>query len=130
MNNDDSRPPPPARYRRMMVIEAPLTRLVGLSCRDFARLEVARRDRPLTRPEAFRHRLHGAMCGLCARFAAQFNVIEEITREVETTSPAAPVYASSAAPDFASDADAAAARIATKVRAAIGTPGTPGTPGA
>ena len=103
----DPRPPPPRAYRLAQRVEAPLASLVGLSCREFARLAVARLDRELTPGEALRHRLHGAMCGLCARFAAQFSLINELSREIETETT----------PDAAAD-PAALARIAAAVRAA------------
>lgn len=81
---DDPRPAPPRRYRAIQRVEGPLAHLVGLSCRDFARLTVARLDRPLSVQENLRLRLHGAMCGLCTRFAAQFSVLGELIQEIET----------------------------------------------
>ena len=108
----DPRPAPPRGYRRAQRIEAPITNLVGLSCREFARLAVTRLDRPLTTSESIRHRMHGAVCGLCARFAAQFSALNELTRELEAEAPATAHPAETAK-------DEAAARIAAAVRAAI-----------
>lgn len=79
--NADSRPPPPRRYRVIAMLERPFTQVAGLTCRNFARLTVARLDRPLTPGEAIRLRLHGAMCQLCREFASQFTLINELIRE-------------------------------------------------
>lgn len=85
----DPRPAPPRLYRAIQTIEAPLTNLVGLSCRQFARLTVTRLDRPLTVTEALRHRLHGSLCGICSRFASQFALLNDLTQEIEAeTAPA------------------------------------------
>lgn len=100
------RPPPSPIYRAIQVVEAPFAGLAGMTCRDFARLTVTRLDRPLTAGEALRHRFHGALCGLCTRFASQFETLNELTRTLETDIPPPE-------PD-----DAAAARIAAAVRAA------------
>lgn len=104
----DPRPAPPALYRALQTVEAPLAGLAGLTCREFARLTVARLDRPLTAGEAVRHSLHGTMCRLCNRFAHQFTAINDLARELEAES----------SPPPATIPDPAAARIATAVRAA------------
>ena len=106
-NERDPRPAPPRAYRLAQRVEAPIADLVGLSCREFARLAVTRLDRPLTATESLRHRLHGAMCGICARFAAQFSLLNDLTRELEAESSSSP----------AAD-PAAVSRIAAAVRAA------------
>ncbi len=106
----DSRPPPPPRYRAMQRVEGPVLNLVGLSCREFARLAVARLDRPLTVAERLRLGMHGAVCGVCARFASQFALLHELAREVET---------SPAGPKTSPDAEAAVARINSAVRTAL-----------
>lgn len=103
----DPRPAPPRTYRAIQTLEAPLMDLMGMSCRQFARLTVTRLDRPLTATEALRHRLHGAMCGICGKFAAQFAALHDLADEIEAeTTPAA-----------ATD-PAAISRIAAAVRAA------------
>lgn len=84
----DPRPAPPRRYRAIQRVEGPVLNALGLSCREFARLTVTRMDRPLTANEALRLRLHGAMCGLCTRFAAQFSAIDQLVDEIETETPA------------------------------------------
>ena len=106
-SNLPHRPPPPAIYRAIQVVEAPIANLAGMSCRDFARLTVTRMDRPLTSTETLRHRFHGAMCGLCGKFAAQFESLSELTRTLETDIPPP-------SPD-----EAAAARIAAAVRGKV-----------
>ncbi len=109
-SDQDPRPAPPRLYRAIQTIEAPLANLVGLSCRQFARLTVTRLDRPLTTTEALRHRLHGSLCGICRRFSAQFALLNDLTREIETeTTPAAE----------AETETAAITRIAAAVRARI-----------
>lgn len=108
----DPRPAPPRAYRVIQSLEAPLTDLMGLSCREFARLTVTRFDRPLTASEALRHRFHGALCGICARFATQFSLLNDLTREIESEDTAA-------APAPSDDDTAAAARIAAAVRAEV-----------
>ena len=108
----DPRPAPPRRYRQVQKFEAPIAGLVGLSCREFARLTVTRMDRPLTTVESLRHRLHGSICGICSRFAAQFSALNELTRDIESEKTEA------AAPLEASESEAAA-RVAAAVRAAI-----------
>lgn len=105
------RPAPPRTYRVIQTVEAPLTNLVGLSCREFARLTVTRLDRPLTASEALRHRFHGSLCGICARFAAQFTALADLTREIE---------AETSAPAAGAEDEAAIARIAAAVRASTG----------
>lgn len=107
----DPRPAPRRSYRIAQRIEAPLANLVGLTCREFARLAVTRLDRPLTRGETLRHWMHGSMCGLCSRFEAQFALLHDLTREIETEP----------APDNSSDS-AALTRIAAAVRAATRDP--------
>ena len=104
----DPRPAPRRSYRVIQRVEAPVADLVGLSCREFARLTVLRRDRPLSAVETLRHRLHGAMCGLCARFAGQFATIDELVREIEAGEPALPT-----------PSDEAVARVSNAVRTAI-----------
>jgi hypothetical protein len=106
----DPRPAPPRAYRVIQSLEAPLSDLMGLSCREFARLTVTRLDRPLTASEALRHRFHGTLCGICARFATQFSFLNDLTREIETEDNAPPPPPSDRA---------AAARIAAAVRAEI-----------
>lgn len=105
-SGDDPRPRPPRRYRVIQRVEGPVLSLVGLGCRDFARLTVARQDRPLTTSETLRLRLHGAMCGVCSRFAEQFSRLAGLYHEVEAEAAA-------------TEPDPAAARIAEQVRAKI-----------
>ena len=106
-SDQDPRPAPPRLYRAIQTIEAPLTNLVGLSCREFARLTVTRLDRPLTTTEALRHRLHGSLCGICSRFASQFALLNDLTHEIETETAS-------------TEAETAAiTRIATTVRTRI-----------
>lgn len=109
----DPRPAPPRSYRVVQRIEAPLANLVGLSCREFARLTVTQMDRPLTSSERIRHRLHARMCRLCARFAGQFSALEGLTKELEAerTADRGP----------ASDPEAIA-RITAAVRASLTKP--------
>ncbi len=113
----DPRPPPSRRYRVLMCVEAPLAGLVGMSCRDFARLTVAAQDRPLRSGERLRRRLHGVMCTVCRGFAAQFDTLNELLRETSAEPPPAAVV-----PPGDSDAQA---RIAARVRAALNAPETP-----
>ena len=84
---DDPRPPPPSRYRVITVLEAPLVNLMGISCRDFARLQADALDRQLGLPERLRLKLHSRLCSLCRQFASQFNLINELTRDLEAESP-------------------------------------------
>jgi hypothetical protein len=91
----------------MQVVEAPLAGLAGMSCRDFARLTVARLDRPLRADEKIRHRLHGALCGLCGKFAAQFAALNDLTDSIEAE----------ARPP--STDEAAVHRVAAAVRASV-----------
>jgi hypothetical protein len=79
----DPRPPPPARYRLIMRVEAPVNRLLGMSCRHFAGLAVARLDRPLSLGERLRYRMHGRLCSLCRGFSGQLQVLAELSRELE-----------------------------------------------
>ena len=83
-DSSDPPPAPPKRYRILARLESPITRLAGLTCRDFARLTVARMDRPLSLQENVRHRMHGVMCTLCRSFSGQFNDINELIREAAT----------------------------------------------
>lgn len=106
----DPRPPPPRRYRVIQRVEGPVLNALGLSCREFARLTVARIDRPLTTSESLRHRFHGAMCSVCTRFSAQFSALGELTREIESD----PAPASNHPPDHA-----AIERVNASVRAAL-----------
>ena len=106
----DPRPPPPRRYRTMQRVEGPVLNLVGLSCREFARLTVARIDRPLTATERLRLGVHGAVCGICARFASQFALLHELAREAE---------AGSGSPEIPPETEAAVERINSAVRAAL-----------
>lgn len=112
----DPRPPPPRCYRVLMCVEAPLTGLIGMSCRDFARLTIAAQDRPLRRSERLRRRMHGVMCTICRGFAAQFDTLNELLRETAAEQPPAAIV-----PPGDSEARA---RIAARVRAAIKAPGT------
>ena len=109
----DPRPPPPRRYRAMQRVEGPVLNLVGLSCREFARLAVARLDRPLTTAERLRLGVHGTVCGVCKRFAAQFALLDELAREAE---------ALPASPETPPEARAAVARINAAVRTALRSP--------
>jgi hypothetical protein len=79
--NDDTRPPPPRRYRAIAVLERPFTQVAGITCRDFARLSVARLDRPLTKREQMQYRFHDFICRLCREFSGQFELINELIRE-------------------------------------------------
>ncbi|MCA1963147.1 MAG: hypothetical protein LDL31_04285, partial [Prosthecobacter sp.] len=59
-------PPPPAlSYRIMQGMTWPLMKLMGLSCRHFARLCAERLDRTLTLGERLRLVLHGLLCHVC-----------------------------------------------------------------
>lgn len=78
---DDPRPASPRRYRIIARLESPLTRLAGMTCRDFARLSVVRLDRPLSGTERLRMRFHGMLCRLCRDFSGQFGVINDLVRE-------------------------------------------------
>ena len=110
----DPRPAPPRRYRALQRVEGPVLNLVGLSCREFARLAVARLDRPLTGSERLRLGLHGAVCGVCTRFAAQFALLDELAREAELPP---------ADPETVPDDEAAVGRIQAAVRATLRSPG-------
>ncbi len=86
---EDPRPAPPRRYRCVAILEAPLLRLAGLTCRDFARLKADSLDRPLRFSERARLGLHGGLCSLCRRFAEQFALIQSLSRELEPETPPA-----------------------------------------
>ena len=109
----DPRPRPPRRYRALMRVEAPLAGLVGMSCRDFARLTVAALDRPLRPGERARRRLHGVMCTVCRGFASQLETLNQLLRETAEEPPP-----SALAPP---DDTTTRTRIAARVRAAAGT---------
>lgn len=113
-------PPPPARYRTLSRLEAPLLNLLGMGCRHFAELALARLDRPLSRGERIRYRIHGAMCRLCGGFAQQFEVINELMKEneLESAGSSSGPSPASGAPDVPCS-DEVARRIAERVRRSV-----------
>lgn len=58
----------------------PLMKLMGMSCRHFARLCSERLDRTLTLPETLRLRFHGLMCHVCRPLPRQFENLRRLTR--------------------------------------------------
>lgn len=58
----------------------PLMKLMGMSCRHFAKLCSERLDRPLTWPENLRLRFHGLMCHVCRPLPRQFENLRRLTR--------------------------------------------------
>jgi hypothetical protein len=90
MNTPESRDPaapPPRSYRLAMKVEAPVANALGISCRSYSRLAVARLDRPLTFGEQVRYRIHGLLCSLCRNYSKQLRVVGELSREFEDTQP-------------------------------------------
>lgn len=69
-------------YRLMMGFVGLFDRWLRLSCRAFARLASARRERALTRGERFRHRLHRSMCRICRSHEQHMDQIAALTHEV------------------------------------------------
>lgn len=69
-------------YRLMMGLLGLFDRWLHLSCRAFARLASARRERALTRGERFRHALHRSMCRICRNHEQHMEQIAALTREV------------------------------------------------
>jgi hypothetical protein len=51
-----------------------------LSCKDVSRLVSQREDRPLTRWQDFRLRMHLAVCDACSRFEAQVRFVRRAVR--------------------------------------------------
>lgn len=69
-------------YRLMMGFVGLFDRWLHLSCRAFAGLASARRERALTRGERFRHRLHRSMCRICRSHEQHMDQIAALTHEV------------------------------------------------
>lgn len=57
----------------------PLMKLMGMSCRHFAKLCSERLDRPLTTSEVLRLRFHGLMCHVCRPLPRQFENLRRLT---------------------------------------------------
>ncbi len=72
---------PPPWYRLMHAAMGPVLNRLGLSCRHFAFLCSAKRDRPLSVGERFRLRLHGFLCGLCRPLPARLDELGHLARE-------------------------------------------------
>lgn len=73
-------PAPGIVYRIMQGMIWPLMKLLGMSCRHFAKLCSERLDRPLTLPENLRLRFHGLMCHVCRPLPAQFEKLHHLVR--------------------------------------------------
>lgn len=73
-------PAPGILYRIMQGMTWPLMKLMGMSCRHFAKLCSERLDRPLTLPEKLRLRFHGLMCHVCRPLPKQFENLRRLTR--------------------------------------------------
>lgn len=85
----DPRPEPPARYRCLSVLEGPIVKMAGVSCRDFATLKSASLCRPLAFNERVRLRLHARVCGLCKNFGRQLEILSLLTADLEQDPPPA-----------------------------------------
>ncbi|MBV6500255.1 MAG: hypothetical protein CJBNEKGG_02728 [Prosthecobacter sp.] len=64
----------------MLWAMCPALKLMGMSCRHFAKLSSERLDRPLTASEALRLRFHGLMCHVCRPLPRQFENLRRLTR--------------------------------------------------
>ena len=73
-------PAPGILYRLIQGMTWPLMKLMGMSCRHFAKLCSERLDRPLTLPENLRLRFHGLMCHVCRPLPKQFENLRRLTR--------------------------------------------------
>jgi Putative zinc-finger len=78
-----SQPQSPLIYRVTHVVLGPVLKLFHLSCKDAFELSSEQMDRELTRGEAFRLRIHLAICGICRHLPRQFQVIRELVRACE-----------------------------------------------